>query len=57
MKDVVIAQLDIWLPDIDKEPFDSNGFIKLPLSEGTFIYKKLGLKAQPYMDSQVKKKQ
>lgn len=57
VKDVVIAQFDIRLPDIDKEPFDSNGFIKLPMSEGAFDYKKLGLKAQPEMESQVKKKQ
>ena len=57
VKDVVIAQFDIRLPDIDKEPFDSNGEIKLPMSEGAFDYKKLGLKAHPEMESQVKKMQ
>jgi hypothetical protein len=54
---VVVARFDIRLPDIDKEPFDSNGFIKLPMDEGAFDHKKLGLKAQPEMESQVKKKQ
>jgi hypothetical protein len=39
----VIASFDIRLPDIDKEPFDESGNIKLPLSD--FIDpKKLGLK-------------
>lgn len=33
MKESVIASYDIRLPDIDKEPFDDNGYIKLPISE------------------------
>ncbi len=31
------------MTDIDKEPFDENGYIKLPISE-QIDYKKLGLK-------------
>ena len=31
MKEQVIASFDIRLPDIDKEPFDELGFIKLPI--------------------------
>jgi hypothetical protein len=52
----VIASYEIRLPDIDKDPFDDNGFIKLPISE--FIdAKKLGLKAVPDTENKVKRKQ
>jgi hypothetical protein len=43
VKEQVIATYDIRLTDIDKEPFDETGFIKLPISEN-IDYKKLGLK-------------
>ncbi len=35
------------MPDIDKEPFDENGYIKLPITEQSIDYKKLGLKPLP----------
>ena len=52
VKDVVIASFEIRLPDIDKDPFDANGYIKLPVGgESNFDYKKLGLKAQADMET------
>jgi len=52
VKDVVIGQFEIRLPDIDKEPFDANGYVKLPITgDGTFDFKKLGLKPQIDMET------
>jgi hypothetical protein len=42
-KEYLIASYEMRLPDIDKEPFDFNGYIKLPISEIT-DFKKLGMK-------------
>ena len=57
VKDVTVAQFEIRLPDIDKAPFDTSGYIKLPMMEGnTFDYKKFGLKATPEMEASAKKK-
>jgi hypothetical protein len=42
-KENLIASYEIRLPDIDKEPFDFNGYIKLPIPENT-EFKKLGMK-------------
>ena len=42
-KEYLIASYEVRLPDIDKEPFDFNGYIKLPISEIT-DFKKLGMK-------------
>ena len=50
VKEQIIASYDIRLTDIDKEPFDENGGIKLPLNEIT-EYKKLGLRAVTDMES------
>jgi hypothetical protein len=44
LKECVIACFEIRLPDIGKDPFDENGFIKLPISEGKIDIKKMGLK-------------
>jgi hypothetical protein len=44
-KENLIASYEIRLPDIDKEPFDFNGYIKLPIPEIT-DFKKLGLQPQ-----------
>lgn len=41
-KEHVIASYQIRLPDINKEPFDSEGNLVLPLPE-KIEYKKLGL--------------
>ena len=41
----MIASFEIRLPDIDKAPFDFNGYIKLPIGEIS-DFKKLGLKPQ-----------
>ena len=51
VKESVIAAFDIRLPDIDKEPFDENGYIKLPIPEQSIDYKKLGLKPQADMET------
>ena len=56
VKEQIIASFDIRVPDVDKEPFDENGYIKLPISE-QIDWKKLGLKPQPDMEVSVKKKQ
>ena len=45
VKENLIASYEIRLPDIDKAPFDFNGYIKLPIPENT-DFKKLGLKPQ-----------
>lgn len=45
VKENLIASFEIRLPDIDKEPFDFNGYIKLPIPEIT-DFKKFGLKPQ-----------
>ena len=42
VKETLIATYEIRLPDIDKAPFDFNGYIKLPLPEIT-DFKKFGL--------------
>ncbi|CDW85589.1 UNKNOWN [Stylonychia lemnae] len=56
VKEQVIATYEIRLTDIDKEPFDEVGLIKLPISE-TVDFKKLGLRPVQDMENQVKKKQ
>ena len=56
VKEIVIASFEIRLPDIDKEPFDENGNIKLPISEQSLDFKKLGLKPIPEMETQIKRK-
>jgi hypothetical protein len=48
-KEYLIASYEIRLPDIDKEPFDFNGYIKLPIPEN-IEYKKLVLKPSPDFD-------
>ena len=55
IKEQVIATFDIRLPDIDKEPFDDTGYIKLPIAEAD--YKKLGLKPCQDFETVVKKRQ
>ena len=56
VREQIIASFDIRLTDIDKEPFDENGYIKLPIGE-TLDYKKLGLKPVPDIEHSVKRKQ
>ena len=55
VKECVIASFEIRLPDIDKEPFDEDGYIKLPIGEAQIDFKKMGLKAVPEMETQVKR--
>ena len=57
VKEQTIASFDIRLPDIDKEPFDEIGYIKLPILENCMDYKKLGLKPTHDLEKIVKKKQ
>ena len=57
VKETVIASFDIRLPDIDKAPFDDNGCIKLPIAEQAIDPKRMGLKLQAEMETQVKRKQ
>ena len=33
VKEQVVASFDMRLTDIDKEPFDENGYVKLPIPE------------------------
>lgn len=54
-KEQVIATFEIRIPDIDKEPFDDNGMIKLPISEQVDP-KKLGLKPVPETEHKIKRK-
>eukprot|EP00347_Sterkiella_histriomuscorum_P021039 403335495 len=56
VKEQIIATYDIRMTDIDKEPFDENGYIKLPISE-LIEFKKVGLRPVQDMENQVKKKQ
>jgi hypothetical protein len=45
VKETIIASFDIRMPDIDKSPFDEQGFIKLPITEQSVLdYKRLGLR-------------
>ena len=55
-KEYIIASYEIRLPDIDKDPFDDNGYIKLPISEH-IDGKKLALKSVPDQENKVKRKQ
>jgi hypothetical protein len=54
MKESVVASFEIRLPDIDKEPFDINGRIRIPVSD-SIDFKKMGLKAIPDAESKVKR--
>lgn len=56
VKETVIASYDIRLTDIDKEPFDESGYIKLPIGE-TLDFKRLGLKPASDIEHSVKRKQ
>jgi hypothetical protein len=57
VKEHIIASFDIRLPDIDKDPFNDLGYIKLPILENTIDYKKLGLKPAHDLETTVKKRQ
>lgn len=59
VKESVIGSYEVRMPDIDKGPFDEQGYIKLPITEQSVMdYKKLGLKPSlADLDTQIKKKQ
>jgi hypothetical protein len=54
MKESIVASFDIRMPDIDKDPFDSNGSIRIPISD-QIDFKKMGLKAVADAETKVKR--
>ena len=51
----MISSYDIRIPDIDKDPFDLDGWIKLPITE-LIDAKRLGLKRVDETENIVTKK-
>jgi len=49
-----VASFEIRLPDLQKEPFDEEGNIRIPISD-QIDFKKMGLKAVPDAELKVKK--
>jgi hypothetical protein len=52
----VIATFNIKLLDIDKQPFDEDGFIKLRISDN-IEWKKMGLKQYANRENSIKRKE